>query len=132
MKQKNSIIFIALLMLVVIVSGCTSSSPTSTNNAPTNNIPTANNPSANNPTATAPAITQTTVTAKITDAKYAGKAYLISGETLDAATQTAISGFNIDKTINSDGTTTIKLSSSNPGYTNQSYTLQPGQKLYFI
>ena len=126
-----------MLAFVVAVSGCT-------NNAnPTNTVPTTNNPStantspANNPNPSTTAdqnaaSNPSTSTQKITDAKYANSAYLISGDTLDAAAQNAISGFQINKTVNADGTTTINLSSSNPEYQNQTYTLQPGQKLYFI
>ena len=126
------LIFIVMLGFVAAVSGCsnnsypTSTTPTSTNPAPTT-------PPAVPTTTNSPATpSQNTVTAKITDAQYANNAYLISGDTLDAAAQSATSGFNINKVANSDGTTTITLSSSNPGYTNQSYTLQSGQKLYFI
>ena len=134
MKTKNNMIFIAiaLLVLVVVVSACTNNAVTPVG-AGANNPATVDNaanpaPNTNNP---APA-NQNTATQKLSDSRYANNAYLISGDALDAAAQQAISGFNIDKTTNADGTTTFRLSSSNPEYQNQSYTLQPGQKLYFI
>ena len=51
---------------------------------------------------------------------------------MDPAATQATSGYTITKTPNADGTTTISLSSTNPEYKNQSYTLQPGQQLYFV
>jgi hypothetical protein len=57
---------------------------------------------------------------------------LISGATLDAAAVNVTSDFDIKKTVNSDGTTTIVLSSTNPEYSTQTYTLQSGEQLYFI
>jgi len=127
--QNKGIFVILTLLLVVAVSGCTT-------------VPQSTNPTSTNPQSTNTAVTNTANTAtttgqnqagpKITDAKYANVAYLISGDTLDAATQTAISGFNINKVTNSDGTTTFTLTSTNTEYKDQSYTLKPGQKLYFI
>ena len=69
---------------------------------------------------------------KLADEPYAQFAYLISGDTLDSAAQTALTGFEMQKTANPDGTTTIKLNSSNPEYQDQSYTLKQGEQLYFI
>lgn len=69
---------------------------------------------------------------KLSDSPYANYAYLISSDPLSADAQQAISGFNINKQTNSDGTTTINLIALNPEYQNQTYTLQPGQSLYFI
>lgn len=69
---------------------------------------------------------------KLSDSQYANAAYLISTDTLSADAQTAITGFNIQKTSNSDGSTTYNLIAINPEYQTQSYTIQPGQSLYFI
>ena len=128
MKMKNKGIFIVLvLLLAVVVSACsnTYSNPTGATNY---NAPAVNNPSAaaSNPPASTP------TGPKITDPEYAGIAHLISGATLDASAQTATSGFNINRVANSDGTTTFTLTSTNPEYQDQTYTLQPGQQLYFI
>jgi len=118
MKLNFTAIFVLLLLaLVVVVSGCSTTPPTT--------------PVSSNPAATSPSTT-TQAAPNIADARYANNAFLISGDTLDAAAQAATSGFTINKVVNSDGSTTISLSSSNPDYQNQNYTLQPGQKLYFI
>jgi PBP1b-binding outer membrane lipoprotein LpoB len=122
MKQ---IFFIGLLIIAVIISGCSTQTPT----APTNGQP-ATNPTGNtqqtNPAPSTP--TKVLLTAE----PYASKAYLISGDVLDKQAKIALIGFGITKTTNSDGTTTIALTSTNPEYKNQSYTLQQGQKLYFV
>ena len=116
MKQQNSILLVVLtISLIVLLSGCANSTPTPT--TPT----TPNNP-----------INTSAANLNLANSIYANDSYLISGDTLDAAAQTATIGFTINKVVNQDGTTTIILSSSNPEYQNQTYTLQSGQKLYFI
>ena len=134
---KNILILALLLAFVVFVSGCNTTTPNTTpavNNA--NPTPTTDNSATANPSASTPnqanPVSSNPTPIKLADSKYVNSAYLISGDTLDTDAKTALSGFIMDKTVNSDGTTTIKLSSSNPDYQNQSYTLQPGQKLYFI
>jgi zona occludens toxin (predicted ATPase) len=115
---------IAMLAVALTIAACTSYSAPSTagqNPAPITTQP--SNPATVNP---APAAV------KFSDSQYAAYAHLISGDTLDAAAQSATSGFNIQKTSNADGTTTIALSSTNPEYQNQTYTLQSGEQLYFI
>jgi len=89
----------------------------------------------NKPTTTMNAIASGNVNSnqtKLSESPYANYAYLISSDSLSSEAQQAISGFNINKQTNSDGTTTINLVALNPEYQNQSYTLQPGQSLYFI
>ena len=61
-----------------------------------------------------------------------GAVYIISGDTFDDATKQAISGFDIQKTTNKDCSMQINLKALSSDYTHQSYTVQPGQKLYFI
>ena len=51
---------------------------------------------------------------------------------MDDATKQALSGFTVDKQALSDGSTQITLNATNPEYQTQTYTLTPGQKLYFI
>jgi len=123
--SKNIGIIAAVLLLAVVITACTTTGTT-----PGQTTTGANNPSVNTP----PAGTATGTSSKVllTDEPYANNAYLISGDTLDDTAKNAMSGFSMSKTQNSDGTTTIALSSTNPEYQNQSYTLQPGQKLYFI
>jgi len=132
MKQYTLSAIILSLLLVIIVSGCTNN----TNPAPPGVTPAL--PSTNNQNVAPPSTANPNsnfvnpVGQNLADSRFANDSYLISGDTLDAATVNAISGFQINKTANSDGTTTIILTSSNPEYQNQTYTLQPGQKLYFI
>lgn len=137
-----SVLVVAMFSAALIITACSSPSNTGTGNTnipstpPDNtNVPTtptdngANAPQAN--TSNIPTNPEAGRT-KLSDSRDANNAYLISGDTLDAATQRAISGFSIQKTPNADGTTTISLTSSNPEYQNQSYTLQSGEQLYFI
>lgn len=69
---------------------------------------------------------------KFVDSPYYQYAYLISGNNLSAQAKTAITGFDLSKTSNSDGTATYTLTAIKQGYTNQTYTLSSGEKLYFI
>ncbi|HTY44351.1 MAG TPA: hypothetical protein VMC80_03845 [Patescibacteria group bacterium] len=85
-----------------------------------------------NSSSTANAVAGSSNETKLSDSPYANYAYLISSDTLSPEAQQAITGFQINKAANSDGTTTYNLIASNPEYQNQSYTLQPGQSLYFI
>ena len=64
--------------------------------------------------------------------QYEQYAYLISGDSLDSSAQQAITGFKLNKRSNPDGTVTITLKALEPAYNDQTYTLKPGQKLYFI
>jgi hypothetical protein len=69
---------------------------------------------------------------KFADSSDANNSYLISTDTYDTATQKALSGFKVDRTVLADGTQRINLTSTNPEYQNQSYIVAPGQKLYFV
>jgi hypothetical protein len=106
-------IFVLILALTITVSAC-STVPQASNNTQVNT-------SVQNP-----------VSLKITDARYINNSFLISGDTLDDNAKLATNGFNITKSDNLDGTTTFTLTSSNPEYRNQTYTLQQGQQLYFV
>lgn len=64
--------------------------------------------------------------------QYVQYAYLISTSTYDANTQKALTGFTVSKTTNPDGSLGITLNAQNPEYKTQQYTVQQGQKLYFI
>jgi hypothetical protein len=98
---------ILTLLLAFIVAGCSSQSIT-TQSVPQNSG------------------------TKLSDSPYASYAHLISGDSFDAGTRQALIGFTVDKTVNTNGTTTIVLNATNPEYNTQTYTLQPGQQLYFI
>lgn len=88
------------------------------------------NPSSNSPASqqnsAQPAMT------KLSDSQYANYAYLISTDTLSSDAQMAVTGFNIQKASNSDGSVTYSLVAVNPEYQTQTYTLKSGQSLYFI
>ena len=59
-------------------------------------------------------------------------AYLISTPDLNAQTKNALAGFKLGTTQNTDGTVTYTLTTTKSGYFNQTYTVKPGEKLYFI
>lgn len=59
-------------------------------------------------------------------------AYLISTPTYDANTKTALSGFTVTSSVQTDGSTKYTLNAQNPEYTTQTYIVKPGEKLYFI
>lgn len=69
---------------------------------------------------------------KFADSQYYPYSYLISGGALSSDAKTAITGFDLSKTENSDGSVTYTLTALKQGYTNQTYTLSSGEKLYFI
>lgn len=59
-------------------------------------------------------------------------AYLISTSTYDDNTKKALAGFSVTKNNLPDGSTQITLKAENPEYQTQTYTVKPGEKLYFI
>jgi hypothetical protein len=69
---------------------------------------------------------------KLSDTPDWNNAHLISGSSLDNSAQQALSGFSLQKTTNPDGSMTITLKALNPEYSDQQYTVKPGQQLYFI
>jgi len=79
-----------------------------------------------------PAGQQAAASVKFVDQPYYKQAYLISGDALDAEAKSALSGFDLTKTAQPDGSTLFTLKAVKPGYTDQRYSLKPGQKLYFI
>jgi len=128
--MKKSLMIVAILSLILIITACSNagSGNTGVNTNAGNSVSTAPSDAGTGTTGAQPSNNNV----KLSDSPYANYAYLISGDTLSADAQTAITGFSMQKTANPDGTTTIALSSTNPEYQNQSYTLQSGQQLYFI
>jgi hypothetical protein len=122
-KIIKSWTIVGFVLALVLIVGCTSANNTQTN-TPTGNMLTGNSPAADPP--------QNNAKAKLSDTRFANSAYLISGDTLDASAKSALAGFTMQKTANPDGSVSISLSSTNQNYQNQTYTLQPGQQLYFI
>lgn len=68
----------------------------------------------------------------LSSSQYGPFAHLISGDTIDDNARKAITGFDVNKTVNPDGTTTINLIALNPEYSSHTYILNPGERLYFI
>lgn len=65
--------------------------------------------------------------------KYAAHAYLISTTSAyNAATQTALDGFQVNRQTLPDGSLQIQLVAQKNGYVTQTYTVEPGESLYFI
>ena len=91
-------------------------------------------PNPQNPSgpAAAPKDRKTASTTKLADTQYAPYSYLVSGDTLDAQAQRAISGFTLLKDTLSDGLTKITLKATVSRYRDQAYTLHSGEQLYFI
>ena len=64
---------------------------------------------------------------------YAAHAYLISATgTYDAATLQALSGFQIQRHVLANGSMSVQVASLQGGYPSQTYTVTPGEKLYFV
>lgn len=77
-----------------------------------------------------PVVTQALM--KFQDSPLASMAYQIFPGNLSAQAKQATSGFKISTQIQTDGSTIVSLTSSNPEYQNQQVTVQPGETLYFI
>lgn len=58
--------------------------------------------------------------------------YQIFPGNLSSKAEQAITGFNLKIQNNSDGSTTINLIATNPEYKTQTYTVNSGDKVYFI
>ncbi len=127
MKKAHIITFSCLSLLVL--SGCSAGSAT-TGTGVTLSSPTAQNTDASSSRSRGPR--GVTVGMNIASSPAWQYAHLISGDTMDAATQQALTGFTVDKKTLVDGSMQIALHATNPSYHDQTYTLQPGQKLYFI
>jgi hypothetical protein len=74
-----------------------------------------------------------TVTAqKFSDSPDYQNAFLISGDTLSQTAQQALTGFQISRQMQMNGSIKINLKATETGYQDKQYTLAPGQQLYFI
>ena len=69
---------------------------------------------------------------KFADTRYANYAYDISDNATSQRETAALAGFDVKKSQNTDGSLRITLKALEPQYHDQSYTVSPGQKLYFI
>ena len=127
MKNNKILLFLMAASIMLVIAACTNSGSSQGNgyNAP------GNPPAASSPVSSGSA-SSAAQKVKLSDTQYWRAAHLISGDSPDASAQRALAGFNVDKKVMGDGTTQITLTTTTPGYVNQSYTLQPGQQLYFI
>lgn len=132
--MKN--IFWVLPAVLVLAAGC-SANPTANNVNPgsASQVTPADRNLNLTPSTTPPAspsAPMVTTGNKLADQPYASQAYLISGDTLSASAQQALSGFTLSKSKLADGTLQIELKAVNPEYQSQQYLLKPGEQLYFI
>ncbi len=112
---------LAILALAAVIVIATRSSNTG-NSVANSNIPSPTNSAGNN----------SSTVIKFSDSPFFQYSYLISGNSLSPNAQQVLAGFDLKAIQNSDGTRTYTLTALKPGYVNQTYTLQPGQNLYFI
>ncbi len=83
------------------------------------------------PAATSPS-TAPTNKVKLSDSDYATSAYLIAPGTASTDAKQALDGFDMQTATQADGSIKVTLTAKRSGYSNQAYTVTPGQKLYFI
>ena len=70
---------------------------------------------------------------KFSDQDYAKSAYLVSGDApLGTDANQALAGFSLNKQAMADKTVVITLKALKSEYHDQTYTLKPGEQLYFI
>ena len=120
---SGAVVVIAIVIVAVVsLAGGTDSSTTSSQATVGDAYQTAS--------AASPAASSTRVL--FADSPFAANAYLISTDTYDAQTQQALSGFRVDKKTLTDGSMQITLNAQNTEYHTQTYTVAPGEKLYFI
>lgn len=115
--MKHKTIFLVTVLPLALLAGCGSSG------------------TANNATAPSSAAAVSSAAAlKIQESADAPYAYLISEDpaSFDTKTKEALVGFTVDRKVLADGTKVINLVATDPEYQSQSYTIKPGQKLYFI
>ncbi len=119
--MKNRTIVVSLFPLLFLAA-CTG------NAAPTNVTPP---PPSQGSQASAVSLVGT----KLSDSPLAASSYLISESAptaFDAATKAALAGYDVQSAMLPDGSKQITLHATNPQYHDQSFTLKPGQKLYFV
>jgi hypothetical protein len=114
MKLSITCILFAALAILLLINACSPKGPLPSNPA------------------TGSAGTTANGKVKLSDTQDWANAHLISGDTLDAGAQSALSGFSLKKNPMPDGTVQITLTAAQAGYFNQTYNLKPGQQLYFI
>ncbi|MFA5131130.1 MAG: hypothetical protein WC467_01770 [Patescibacteria group bacterium] len=128
-------LFLLLPLVIIIAAGCTLGNSPSASNTPSSALKVvATGSEALNAGLNSELGTTTTIAGsmKLVDSPYADNAYLISGDILSAEAQKALTGFTLNKQLQSDGSTLISLTATNPEYSDQKYVIQTGQSLYFV
>ncbi len=134
MRTRTIIIVIIIVILAVWVYLANRMTPGENSTSSIDVNSSSNNPNNTTPNSTTSQSTETTNPASelFSTSPLAKNAYLISGSTYDANTKKALSGFSVTKTAMPDGGTQITLNAENAEYKTQTYTVEPGEKLYFI
>jgi len=86
----------------------------------------------NKATANNVVVSSSQVKQKFMDSSEGKNAFLIYPGPLNSQAKMAINGFDLKTETLSDNSTKVTLTSTNPEYKDQSYTIKPGEKLYFI
>lgn len=124
MTQKNNKFLIPIGLVALLAAGCANSAANNPNNSTDSNNQSSDVSAGSQPPATA--------SLKFSDQPYFQYAYLISGGTLSSDAQKAMTGFAETQKPLPDGTTQITLKALKKEYTDQQYSLQAGEQLYFI
>ncbi len=69
---------------------------------------------------------------RLQDTPYMNYAYLISDNATSPQEDAALAGFQVQKQTLADGSLQVTLKALQPEYHDQTYMVQPGEKLYFI
>ena len=128
------IVIIAAILGIWLYSSNSNSTSVQNTGASDNSSPSADNSASQSPADNSSAQAgKSANTGELFSASRSAKhAYLISTSLYDAKTKEALSGFTVSKKTLSDGSMEITLNAKKSGYQTQTYTVKPGEKLYFI
>lgn len=89
-------------------------------------------PAGSSPSSTSSSSSSEASRLKFQGSQYDGVSYQIFPGSLSSAAQTALRGFDMTTNPLSGGSTQVTLSAKEPQYRNQTYTVKPGETLYFV
>jgi hypothetical protein len=119
--MKKLIALLSILSVAMLIAGCTV-------NPAKGGAPAGANQAGPQPAQSA----NGTQRMKLSDTQYWNYAYLISGPSLSDSSRAALAGFNYSRQVMADGSENITLVALSPDYQGGSFTVRPGQKLYFV
>ena len=127
-NTKTYIILGVVVLILVVIAGALllSGHKTPNSSRQLSNVPTNQNQTQNQPAGTGAS------KQLFKDSPEYQYAYQIFPGTMSAQAKTAMSGFSMKTTTLADGSTRVSLTSTNPNYKNQSYTVKKGYSLYFV